>query len=100
MTIKEFKQYGIQKEKIDNGYRVSPTYRYKAIGEYIKTDLVIDIDKTDNWGKQIYVMTINDELVKNFRGSMLYWEKLDEAEKDLFDMFMGCFPKRCFNTIL
>lgn len=100
MTTKELKQYGIIREKIDNGYRVAPTYRYSCNEGHNKTNLVIEIDKTDNWGKQVYVMTINDELVRNFRGSMLYWDKLEEAQADLFEMFIGSFPKRAFNTIL
>lgn len=99
MTTKELKQIGIIKEKINNGYRVAPTYRYSDDKEhsYRKTNLVIEIDKTDNWGQNVYVMTINDELVRNYRGSMLYWERLDEAEKDLVDMFNGGFPRRAFN---
>lgn len=95
MKVKELKQAGIKRESIDNGYRVAPTYRYT----YLNINLVIEVDKTESFGIKYYVMSINGKDVTNFKGVLCRWENMDDIQEDVYNIFIGGFPKKSYTTI-
>lgn len=89
MTIKELRASGITRTRIDNGYRVSPTWQYSKEG----VDTVIELDKDDVYGIKCYVASIDGRLVTNFLGKTLYWENQSAAQDDICNMLLGMMPK-------
>ena len=99
MKVKELKGYGIKRERIDNGYRVEPSYRYTYNGCFGKTDLELVVDKVCSYGTRYYVVSINDEVMINFLGKMLRWESIEDLQDDILRIFTGCFPNKYYTAI-
>lgn len=89
MTAKELKASGITRTKVDNGYRVAPTWQYSREG----VTTVIELDKDDVYGTKCYVASINGRLLTNFLGKTLYWENQNAAQDDIYNMLLGMMPK-------
>ena len=92
MTVKELKERNVTRSKVDNGYRVDPTWRYSREGVSIK----IDLDKCNHYGIKCFVASINDRVCTNFLGQTLYWDTRDAAEEDLCNMLLGGMPKQAY----
>ena len=92
MTAKKLKlYYGINEEKIDNGYKVPKTLQYTKEN----SKAVIEIDKDNLYGIKCYVMTINGKLAENFFNKTLFWDSLEEAKSDMIRIFMNQMPVNC-----
>ena len=84
------KYYNIQITKIDNGYRVAPSYEYR-LGKN-----AIVLDKENNYGTAEYVMSVNDEVLKNPFGKILWWYTKEEALTDIVRMLVNFeMPSKC-----
>ena len=91
MTKKELEQkYGIQVNKIDNGYQVSPSYEYKLGNK------VIVLDRSDYFGTKCYVLSIKDKEITNCWGKVLRWENKDEAISDIVRLLYNMMPENCY----
>lgn len=99
MKVKELKDYGITREKIDNGYRVEPSYRYTYNGHFGKPNFDLVVDKVCSYGTKYYVVSIKDEVMTNFLGKMLRWENLEDLQDDILRIFTGCFPNKFYTSI-
>lgn len=81
-------------EKIDNGYRVPKTTRFTIDN----SDIVIDVDKDNDYGDTIYVISINNNLLTNYYNKTLKYENYALACEDVKDIFDGKMPSRYYTT--
>ena len=89
--MNKIKEFGIQFNKIDNGYMVAPTYQYK------KYNNTIEIDKDDDFGTSCYVMTVNGLILKA-AGKIMKWHSLKDAQADMIELFTGYQPTKHYTT--
>lgn len=94
LKVKELKLYNICREKIDNGYMVSPTYRYSSD----RAEIVVDMDKINDYGTKAFVLSIDDKLMTNYKNKTMKWDSVESVEKDIIDIFNGKMPTRFYTT--
>ncbi len=90
MKNNELKKLGIEITKIDNGYGVNPSYEYK-----LGLNKII-LDKENNYGTAEFVLSVDDNLLRNPFGKVLFWATKEEALDDIVDMLVNMkMPSRC-----
>lgn len=87
MTKTQLRLNGIEVNKIDNGYRVSPSY------EYTVGNKSVVMDKEDHYGIKCFTLSINDNVLTNFFGKRLYWENREDALRDAVRILYGKMPE-------
>ena len=91
MKTINLESFGINKEIYNIPY--SDLKGYKYTDKY--SNNVITIEKDSNYGTNYFVMLVNGGLAKNLFGNVLYWETLNDAEKDICNLFCGNNPEHC-----
>ena len=79
----------IRKEIYDIPYTDLKGYKYTDK----HSNNVVTIEKDSNYGTNFFVMLVNGGLAKNLFGNVLYWETLNDAEKDICNLFCGNNPE-------
>ena len=82
MTNASLRKLGIEITKIDNGYRVASSYEYK-----LGLNKVV-LDKENNYGTSEFVLSVNDNLIRNPFGKVLFWATKEDALADIVDMLI------------
>lgn len=79
----------ICKETYDIPYSVHKGYKYT--NKYSSN--VIAVEKDSNYATNYFVMLINGDLMKDLFDNVLYWKTLNDAEKDICNLFSGNSPE-------
>lgn len=83
MKNADLRKLGIEITKIDNGYKVAPSYEYKFGANKVV------LDKENNYGTAEFVLSVDDNLIKNPFGKILFWETKEDVLADIVDMLVN-----------